>query len=122
MSGQARLLAGALVVLFGVGQVAQPGVPVRFEGVGGQPVGGVDGQVAAAGGVSGVPGPLHVGGAQRVGLLGLGLQLGGDLQGSLDGQRGERVQHQAGDGGVTPDPQMFWQGGVPVLMPSRWHM
>src|SRR5208337_1363451 len=62
------LLAGALVVLFGVGQVA------------------------AAGGVGGVPGPLHVGGAQRVGLLGLGLQLGGDLQRGLGGQRGERVQ------------------------------
>ena len=63
-------LGGGVVVL-GVGQLAQAGVPVGFEGVGDQPVAGVDGQVAAAGLVGGVLGALDGGGAQRVGVLGV---------------------------------------------------
>ena len=53
-------LGGSAVVFAGVGQGAQRGVPVGFQGVGDEPVGGVDGQVAAAGGVGGVLGALHV--------------------------------------------------------------
>src|SRR5450755_173794 len=65
-------VAGAGVVLAGVGEFAQPGVPVGFQGAGYQPVAGVDGQVAALRGVGGVLGALHVGGADGVGLAGVG--------------------------------------------------
>ena len=41
-------VAGAGVVIAGFGEFAQPGVPVGFQVVGHQPVGGVDGQVAAS--------------------------------------------------------------------------
>ena len=41
----------------------QGGVPVGFQGVGDEPVGGVDGQVAAAGQVGVVAGALDGGGA-----------------------------------------------------------
>ena len=62
------LLAGRVVGGLRVGQGAQGGVPVGFEGVGDEPVGGVDGEVAAAGQVGVVAGALDVGGAQRVGF------------------------------------------------------
>ncbi len=68
------LLAGLVVGGLGVAQGAQRGVPVGFEGVGDEPVGGVDGQVAAAGQVGVVAGALDVGGAQRVGLGGAVLE------------------------------------------------
>ena len=71
-------VAGAGVVVAGFGELAQPGVPVGFQVAGHQPVGGVDGQVAAPCGVGGVLGALHVGGADRVGLAGVGGQFGGD--------------------------------------------
>jgi hypothetical protein len=41
--------SGLVVGGSGVGQGAQGGVPVGFEGFGDEPVGGVDGEVAAAG-------------------------------------------------------------------------
>ena len=103
------LLAGLVVGGLGVAQGAQRGVPVGFEGVGDEPVGGVDGEVAAAGQVGVVAGALDVGGAQRVGLGGAVLEFGGDLEGGLDGQRGEGGDEQladvlvegvAGDGGA----------------------
>ena len=64
------LLAGLVVGGLGVVQFPQRGVPVCFEGVGDEPVGGVDGQVAAAGQVGVVAGAFDVGGAQRVGFGG----------------------------------------------------
>ena len=70
------LLAGLVVGVLGVVERAQGGVPVGFEGAGDEPVGGVDGQVAAAGQVGVVLGALDVGGAQRVGLGGPVLELG----------------------------------------------
>ena len=82
------LLAGLVVGGLGVAQGAQGGVPVGFEGAGDEPVGGIDGQVAA-GQVGVVAGALDVGGAQRVGFGGSLLKLGGDLEGGLDGQRRE---------------------------------
>src|SRR6266581_3395418 len=93
-------LGGSAVVFAGVGQGAQRGVPVGFQGVGDEPVGGVDGQVAAAGGVGGVLGALHVKLPEMIGVLGLGSQLVGDGEGDLDGCGGEGVQDQAGDSGV----------------------
>ena len=92
------LLAGLVVGGLGVVERAQRGVPVRFEGVGDEPVGGVDGQVAAAGQVGVVAGALDVGGAQRVGFGGAVLEFGGDGERGLDGQRGEGVQEQLPDG------------------------
>ena len=91
------LVAGLVVGGLGVVQGAQGGVPVGFEGAGDEPVGGVDGQVAAAGQVGVVAGALDVGGAQRVGLGGSLLELGGDLEGGLDGQRGEGADQQLAD-------------------------
>jgi hypothetical protein len=88
---------------------AQRGVPVGFEGAGDEPVGGVGGQVAAAGQVGVVAGAFDVGGAQRAGLGRAVRELGGDLEGGFDGQRGEGGDQQgagvlvegvAGDGGA----------------------
>src|SRR6266566_1489093 len=42
-------LAGLVVGVLCLGEGAQGGVPAGFEGVGDEPVGGVDGEVAAAG-------------------------------------------------------------------------
>jgi hypothetical protein len=61
------LLAGLVVGGLGVAQGTQGGVPAGFEGAGDEPVGGVDGEVAAAGQVGVVAGAFDVGGAQRVG-------------------------------------------------------
>ncbi len=72
------LFAGFVVSGLGVVEGAQGGVPVGFEGVGDEPVGGVDGEVAAAGEVGVVAGALDVGGAQRVGFGGAVLEFGGD--------------------------------------------
>jgi hypothetical protein len=58
----AGLVVGGLRVV----ERAQGGVPVRFEGAGDEPVGGVDGQVAAAGQVGVVAGALGVGAAARI--------------------------------------------------------
>jgi hypothetical protein len=58
---------------------------------------GVDGEVAAAGQGTVVVGALDVGGAQRVGFGSSVLELGGDLEGGLDGQRRERVDEQLAD-------------------------
>ena len=67
--------AGFVVGGLGVVEGAQGGVPVGFEGVGDEPVGGVDGEVAAAGQVGVVAGALDVGGAQRVGFGGAVLRV-----------------------------------------------
>jgi len=72
-------VAGLVVVGLGLVERAQGGVVVRFEGVGDQPVGGVDGQVAAACQVSLVLSTLNMGGAQRVGFGRSLFELGGDL-------------------------------------------
>ena len=60
-------------------------------------VGGVDGEVAAAGQVGVVAGALDVGGAQGVGVGGAVFQLGGDGEGGFDGERGEGVDEQLPD-------------------------
>src|SRR5207248_11329625 len=54
---------GAFVGVGGFGQLAQGVVPVGFQGVGDEPVGGVDGEVAAAGLLGVVLGALHGAGA-----------------------------------------------------------
>ena len=104
----------------GVVQGAQGGVPVGFEGAGDEPVGGVDGQVAAAGQVGVVAGALDVGGAQRVGFGGSLLEFGGDLEGGLDGQRGEGVDQQLADVLVEGVPGDDGADGRAFSMPSRW--
>ena len=90
---------------------ARRAVPVGFEGAGDEPVGGVDGEVAAAGQVGVVAGALDVGGAQGAGLGGAVLELGGDGESGFDGERGEGVDEQlpdllvesgAGDGLADP--------------------
>ena len=91
------LLAGFVVGGLGVAQGAQRGVPVGFEGAGDEPVGGVDGEVAAAGQVGVVAGAFDVGGAQRVGVGGSVPEFGGDLEGGLDGERGEGGDEQLAD-------------------------
>jgi hypothetical protein len=74
----------ALVGVFGVGELAQLVVPVGFELVGDEPVGGVHGEVAAAGGVGGVLGALHAHLADPVGIGGALSKLGGDGERRLD--------------------------------------
>ena len=69
-------------------QGAQRVVPVGFEGVGDEPVVGVDGEVAAAGQVGVVAGAFDVGGAQRVGFGGAGVQFGLDGEGDLERRAG----------------------------------
>jgi len=91
---------GAVVVVLGVVEVTQPLVPVRFEGVSDEPVAGVDGEVAAAGGIGGVAGPFDVGGADAVGVGGPVGEFAADGDRGLDRERGERVQDEVGDGGV----------------------
>ena len=68
-------LVGAVVVVLGVGELAQPVVPVGLERVGDEPVAGVDGEVAAAGQVGVVAGALDVRGAQGIGFVGAALEL-----------------------------------------------
>ncbi len=63
-------LGSALVLVAGVGELAQLVVPVGFELVGDEPVGGVHGEVAAAGGISGVLCALHAHLADPVGIGG----------------------------------------------------
>jgi hypothetical protein len=70
------LAAGLVIGFLRVAERSQSGVPVGFEGAGDQPVGGVDGQVAAAGQVREVLGALDVGSAQRAGLGRPVLELG----------------------------------------------
>ena len=113
-------VAGAGVVIAGLGEFAQPGVPVGFQVAGHQPVGGVDGQVAARCGVGGVLGALHVGGADRVGLAGVGGQFGGDGHGGLQRQRGEGVADQRGDRGVDAGAGDGLAGGRAFWIPARW--
>ncbi len=79
------LSAGLVVGGLRVVERAEGGVPAGFEGVCDEPVGGVDGQVAAAGEVGVVAGAFDVGGAQCVGVGGSLLEFGGDLEGGFDG-------------------------------------
>jgi hypothetical protein len=74
--------------------------PVGFEGVGDEPVGGVDGEVAAAGQVGVVVGAVHGGGAELVGFVGAVFEFGGDGERGVDGQWGEGVDEELADGGV----------------------
>src|SRR6266702_1681316 len=109
--GAVVLLAGLVAGGLGVVEGAQRGVPAGFEGVGDEPAGGADGQVAAAGQVGVVAGALDVRGAQGAGLGGAVFQLGGDGEGGFDGERGEGAGEQlpdllvesgAGDGLADP--------------------
>src|SRR6266567_4159028 len=109
------LLAGFVVGGLGVVERAEGGVPAGFECAGDEPVGGVDGEVAAAGQVGVVAGALDVGGAQRVGLGGALLELGGDLEGGFDGQRGEGVDEQLADALVEGVPGNQGAGAAPVF-------
>jgi hypothetical protein len=91
---------GPFVVVAGVLQWAQGVVPVGFEAVGNEPVVGVDGEVAAAGEVGAVTGPLHVGASQGVGLVAAGFELGLHGEGDLERERGDGVEQELTDGGV----------------------
>jgi hypothetical protein len=97
--GELPVVLGAGLVVGGLGVVegAEGGVPAGFEGAGDEPAGGAGGEVAAAGQVGVVAGALDVGGAQRVGLGSSSPEFGGDLEGGLDGQRGEGVDQQLAD-------------------------
>ena len=101
--------AGAVVVVACGLQGAQRVVPVGFEGVGDEPVVGVDGQVAAAGQVGAVAGAFDVLAAQRVGFGGAGFQFGLHGEGDLERERGEGVEQQLADGGVD-DVRRGWFG------------
>ena len=87
----AAFCLGVFVGVGGVGEFAQRGVPVGFQGVGDEPVGGVDGEVAAAGLVGVVVGALDVGGADAVGIGGSGVEFVGDGERDFEGQWGEGV-------------------------------
>ncbi len=104
----------------GGGQLAEGGVPVGLEGVGDEPVGGVDGQVAAAGLVGGVVGALHVGGADAVGVGGAGGELVGDGQCDLRCQWVRVSRIRAATAVSMPAPGRDWQMGTALLMPSAW--
>src|SRR6266508_2943123 len=91
---------GVFVGVGGLGELAQGGVPVGFEGVGDEPVGGVDGEVAAAGLFGVVLGAVHGGGAQPVGVLGAGGEFVGDGEGGFQGEWGEGVDEELPYGGV----------------------
>ena len=97
VSWPGALFAGFVVGGLGVVEGAQGGVPVGFEGFGDEPVGGVDGEVAAAGQVGVVAGALDAGGAQGVGFGGAVLEFGGDGQGGFGGQRGELTDQELAD-------------------------
>ena len=85
-----------------------------FEGVGDEPVGRVNGHVAATGQVGVVAGALDVRGALRAGLVGAVLEFGLDGEGGLDGQPGEGgdelpdplVEPGAGDGLADPSAML----------------
>lgn len=111
---------GGVVLVFGASEFVQRGVVVGFEVVGDEPVGGVDGEVASPGQVGGVLGALDVGGADAVGVFGLGGDLVGDGERYLHRQRGEAVKDQLGDSGVHACAADVWQTGVRVVIPSRW--
>ena len=89
--------------------------PVGFEGVGDEPVGGVDGEVAAAGLAGVVAGALDVRGAQRVGFGGAVLEFGGHGERRLDGERGEGVHHELSDGVVHDGAGKGGADGAGVL-------
>ena len=69
-------LGGALVLVLGVGELAQLVVPVCFELVGDEPVGRVHSEVASASGLGGVLGALHAHLPDPVGMLGALGELG----------------------------------------------
>ena len=104
-------------------QRAQGVVPVGFEGVGDEPVVGVDGEVAAAGEVGVVAGAFDVGAAQLVGFVGAGFELGLDGEGDLERERGDGVEQQLADRVVDAVwPGIVWQRGAWRWMfsPTHW--
>jgi hypothetical protein len=114
-------LGGALVLVFGVGELAQLVVPVGFELVSDEAVGGVDSEGASAGGVGGVLGALHAHLADPVGVGGALGELGGDRERGLDRQRGELPEHERGERGVdagTVDRLAGWGAGRDSLAPT----
>ena len=90
-------LGGALVLVLGVGELAQLVVPVGLELVGDEPVGRVHREVAAACGVRGVLGALHAHLADPVRIGGALSELGGDGERGLDRQWRELFEHERGD-------------------------
>ena len=78
---------GIAVIVAGSGEGEQGGVPAGLQGVGDEPVGGIDGEVAVPGGAGGLFGAGRgLGGA---GLrVRLGDQLVADREGDLDGRWG----------------------------------
>jgi len=87
-------VARPVVLVLRVGELAQRVVPVRFQGVGHQSVVGVDAEVAPAGCLSLVAGPLDLAAPQHVSLIGAGLDLGLDTDGDLESDGADGLEHQ----------------------------
>jgi hypothetical protein len=76
--GEGGGVLGAVEFVLGVVVGADGVVPVGFEGVGDEAVGGVDGEVAAAGGVGFVAGAFDVQGAEPLRFVGVLVEFGVD--------------------------------------------
>jgi hypothetical protein len=89
--------AGALVVVLGALGGAQRVVVVGFESVGDEPVGGIDGEVAAAGELGVLLGAVDVAVSELVGFVGARLELGLDGERDVERERRDGVQEQLAD-------------------------
>ena len=113
-------LAGFVMEFLGLAEGAQRGVPVSFEGVGNQPVGGVDGQVAAAGQV-GVVWARSTWAARNASACSARCSSSAVTVKAASTVSGVRVSMSS-----TPMrssrswPGMVAQTGRPLALPSRW--
>ena len=104
----------ALVLLLGLAQGAQLGVPVGFERISDESVLGVHVHVAMAGVVGFELGPLDVPMAQAVSLFETRLNLLLHGEGQLDGHGRHGLDEQLADGSVDLGPDDALTYGVAV--------
>jgi hypothetical protein len=97
-----RGLGRPVAVVLCVAELAEGVVPVGFESVGDEAVVGVDAEIAAAGDIGVVSGSFHVGVAETAGFVRSGFDFGLDAEGDFEGNGGEGVEHERGDGVVDP--------------------
>ena len=97
--GEVGVSGGGLAVVFVLGglQRAQRVVPVGFEGVGDEPVVGVDGEVSATGELGVVAGSVDVGAAELIGLGGAAFELGLDGERDVERERSDGLEQQIAD-------------------------
>ncbi len=115
-----RGLGGGVVVVSG-GQVAQRGVPVGFEGVGDEPVAGVDGQVAAAGLVGGVWARWTCAARRESACSALRMSSSLTVR-AASSASGVRVSSsKLATAASMGAPDRCWQIGWASRMPSFWH-